>query len=137
LAKTKKGVKMNNIQNYGMVNYQPKFKATLKMPNKAAFEKYAGKYCAEQAEIARPTIEKIAREAIETESISVYPRMMPRNWPQPAESITIGAVSKNGNSFGWPNVTPSDANAGESFADCIIGTVKDVIEYAKSGDVLT
>ena len=137
VAKNKKDVKMNTIQNYGITNYQPNFRAILKMPDKAAFEKFAGKYFAEQAEIARPTLEKIAKEAVETESISVYPSTMPRNWPKPHQVITIGAIDKNGGSFGWPHVNSSDTNPGESFADCIIRLVKDVIEYAKQGDVLT
>ena len=49
---------INGYSNY----YQPQFKARLNMPPKEVFEKYAGKFCAEQAEIARPAIEKIAKE---------------------------------------------------------------------------
>jgi hypothetical protein len=70
VAKNKKDVKMNTIQNYGITNYQPNFSAILKMPDKAAFEKFAGKYyyhivkANSVSEIQRDKLIKVNKEIV-------------------------------------------------------------------------
>ena len=64
------------------------------MPNKAAFKRFAGEFCAEQAEIARPILEKIAKEATDIKTIDVYPcKWMPNppfGYPsKPSEVLNI------------------------------------------------
>lgn len=122
---------INGYSNY----YQPQFKARLNMPPKEVFEKYAGKFCAEQAEIARPAIEKIAKEADEIVSIDVSPSYMKKSICLP--SIHISALSKRGETAGWPYLEPEDANPGQKIAEFLTQSVKEAIEGAEDGGWLT
>jgi len=57
-------------------------------------------------------------------------------YDKPSDIVRIGAIDKSGDSAYYPRVGPEDANPGESFAQCIINRVKEVIQGARDGDWL-
>lgn len=116
------------------VNYsRPNFKANLIMPAKEVFEKYSTKIGAEGIEIARPTIEKLAREATELQTIQIQPRFM--NW-QRSNKFLVSAVDKNDNPGGWTDVGFDETSA-ESCAKDLIHIVKELIKSSNFSDWLT
>ena len=68
------------------------FKAKLTMATKDKVIKEAGNFCAEQLEIAKPTIEKIAKNTKDVKEILVHPVLSSDKFT-PSNRILISAIN--------------------------------------------
>ena len=109
------------------------FKAKLTMATKDKVIKEAGNFCAEQLEIAKPTIEKIAKNTKDVKEILVHPVLSSDKFT-PSNRILISAIDNKYRGFTLEANTQffKLENTTKSFSEYIVDVLNAAINGAKS-----